>query len=192
MDKKKTLSPEERALFAEAVKNVKPLTGNRRFVKEPILKKPRVIAAPAVSRQEIIDPYPLINLDDLGPEDWVEIEEQISFHHPGLQNKLLKKLAQGKISIEAKLDLHRLNMSQALVEAKHFILNCQRRGYRLGLIIHGKGKQSTKPILKNALNIWLRTQANVLAFHTAQPKDGGAGAVYVLIKFNNLLHDQRD
>ena len=108
MDKKKTIDAEEQALFKEAVKNVKPLGGNKRF-----LSKPPV--APIIHRPSLADiqPYPLINLDDLAPQNWVGIEEQISFHHSGLQNKLLKKLAQGKISIDARVDLHRMTMTLA-------------------------------------------------------------------------------
>jgi DNA-nicking Smr family endonuclease len=32
------------------------------------------------------------------------------------------------------------------------------------------------------VNRWLRAVDNVLAFHSAQAKDGGSGAVYVLLK----------
>lgn len=126
--------------------------------------------------------YSWIDLDNLAPEDWVGIEDSITFHRGGLQNKLLKKLVQGRLAVEKTLDLHRLTLSTALAQAESFLQYCQQQGCRLALMIHGKGKKSDKPILKNALNHWLRTQDNVLAFHSARPKDGGAGAVYVLIK----------
>lgn len=184
MNKKKPLTAEEQALFAQAVKNVKPLAaGDKQFIakntaKKPRLKKPQLLHKPLPDMPE----YPLISLDELAPADWVGIEDRISFHHSGLQDKLLKKLAQGQIQIEARLDLHRLTLTVALAEAEAFLHRCQQQGRRFVLIIHGKGKKSDKPILKNALNIWLRTQTNVLAFHSCQPKDGGTGAVYVLIK----------
>jgi DNA-nicking Smr family endonuclease len=184
--RKDKLTAAERAVFAEAVKNVKPLSAinkNKKiFPPEKIIKKfPKKIVSDWNPQQEKFT-YPSIDLDYLAPEDWVGIEDSVTFHRSGLQNKLLKKLAQGHLAIEKTLDLHRLTLSTALAQAESFLQNCQQQGCRLALIIHGKGKKSDKPILKNALNLWLRTQDNVLAFHSARPKDGGAGAVYVLIK----------
>jgi DNA-nicking Smr family endonuclease len=180
MDRKKPLTAEEQALFFEAVKGVKPLKSSHR--QKPIFSaKPPPRPKQTVSVSNIY-PYPPVNLETLAPEDWVNIEECIQFHRTGLQNKLLKKLAHGQLVIEARLDLHSLHLAAALAKAQAFLDNCQRREYRLVLMIHGKGKKSDKPILKNALNIWLRTQTNVLAFHSAQPKDGGMGAMYVLLK----------
>jgi len=51
-------------------------------------------------------------------------------------------------------------------------------------IIHGKGlsNQTQPPLLKNQVNRWLRCHPAVLAFCSAQPKDGGTGALYVLLK----------
>jgi len=37
-------------------------------------------------------------------------------------------------------------------------------------------------VIKNKVNSWLRQHQDVLAFHSAMPKDGGNGAVYVLLK----------
>jgi DNA-nicking Smr family endonuclease len=55
------------------------------------------------------------------------------------------------------------------------------------LIIHGRGHNSREgiPVLKERLQVWLtrgRIGRHVLAFATARPQDGGAGAVYVLLR----------
>jgi DNA-nicking Smr family endonuclease len=187
MNRKKPLTAEEQALFFEAVKNVKPLKGSR---KSAFLAKSPPIPASAPKKAISLSTeyqYSPVDLEILAPEDWVGIEECIQFNRAGLQNKLLKKLAHGQLAIEVRLDLHSLHLAAALAQAQAFLGNCQRQGRRLVLIIHGKGKKSDKPILKNALNIWLRTQTNVLAFHSAQPKDGGTGAVYVLLKKANSV-----
>ncbi len=206
MDKKKNLTAEERALFAEAVKNVKRLgkspavpadssagaaekppsqsirktspTNNLKSKKNIILKRSSALQG----ELPMSTAYSPINLDFLDPEDWVGVEDRILFHRSGLQDHLLKKLAQGKLQVESRLDLHQLTAAAALAEADLFLKRCQQQGRRLVLIIHGKGRKSARPILKNALNLWLRAQPAVLAFHSAQPKDGGAGAVYILIK----------
>lgn len=58
---------------------------------------------------------------------------------------------------------------------------------RCVLLIHGRGLNSPDrvPVLKNALVGWLtrgRLAKRVLAFATARPVDGGAGALYVLLR----------
>ena len=55
-----------------------------------------------------------------------------------------------------------------------------KRGVR---IVHGKGLGSGPrgPVLKGAVNVWLRNSAAVLAFSSARPVDGGTGALYVLL-----------
>ena len=55
------------------------------------------------------------------------------------------------------------------------------------LIVHGRGNHSKDqiPVLKQAVRSWLeRGQISrvVLAFTTARPHDGGAGAMYVLLR----------
>lgn len=182
MAKKKNLTAEEQALFADAVKNVKPLgENNKNFFIQTVKPFKRKVST-QWTQSPIIAEFPLVDLDELPPEEWVGIDDKIVFSRSGLQDKLLKKLAQGQLAIAAKLDLHRMTLVTALAQAESFLRHCQQQGCRVVLIIHGKGKKSDKPILKNAVNIWLRTQDSVLAFHSAQPKDGGAGAVYVLIK----------
>ena len=62
-----------------------------------------------------------------------------------------------------------------------------RSGKRCVLIVHGRGLNSPDqiPVLKESLRVWLgqkRTGKTVLAFATARPQDGGAGAVYVLLR----------
>jgi DNA-nicking Smr family endonuclease len=107
----------------------------------------------------------------------------LSFSRSGLQHNVLKKLRQGKNPVELTLDLHGLTVAQARIELSNFLGECEAAGIRHVIIIHGKGYRSKdKPVIKPMLNRWLREVDNVLAFHTALPKDGGSGAVYVLLK----------
>ena len=50
--------------------------------------------------------------------------------------------------------------------------------------MHGKGLRSgpAGPVLKNSVQHWLSQWDEVLAFVSAQPRDGGSGALYVLLK----------
>ncbi len=63
----------------------------------------------------------------------------------------------------------------------------RQQGKRCVLVVHGRGLHSKDqvPVLKDALKRWMGTARfarHVLAFATARPHDGGAGAVYVLLK----------
>ena len=107
----------------------------------------------------------------------------LSFSRSGLQHKVLKKLRQGKNPIEHALDLHGLTVKQARNELLAFLGECEAAGFSHAIIVHGKGFRSIdKPIIKPMLNRWLKSVDNVLAFHSALAKDGGNGAVYVLLK----------
>jgi DNA-nicking Smr family endonuclease len=68
-----------------------------------------------------------------------------------------------------------------------FLREARNQGKRCVLVVHGRGIHSRDqvPILKDALRSWLATNRfgrHVLAFATARPADGGAGAVYVLLR----------
>jgi len=107
----------------------------------------------------------------------------LSFSRSGLQHKVLKKLRQGNNPIERCLDLHGLTVIEARTALIQFLYECETSGAKHTLIIHGKGFRSkNRAIIKPMVNRWLREADNVLAFHSAQPRDGGSGAVYVLLK----------
>ncbi len=142
-------------------------------------------------------PAKLINHDDFEDDSSIndplsderevtEIDggEILSFCRDGIQKNVFKKLRSGHYRISDELDLHGYTVKQAkqvlvyyLEEAVQFESCCIR-------IIHGKGLSSgkQKSILKTYINHWLIEHERVLAFHSAKIRDGGTGAVYVLLK----------
>jgi DNA-nicking Smr family endonuclease len=89
--------------------------------------------------------------------------------------------------VQAHLDLHGLVSDEARPAVEKFLLRARADGRRCVLIIHGRGHGSKEgiPVLKERLKVWLtrgRIGRGVLAFCTARPTDGGAGAVYVLLR----------
>lgn len=108
----------------------------------------------------------------------------LSFERPGIRPQDLRKLRQGKFKTHWQLDLHGQTEAQAEQTLHSFILDAEKAQVRYLLIIHGKGHNSDRerPVLKNLVNWRLRQFNSVLAFCSAQPKDGGAGAVYVLLQ----------
>ncbi|MCP3101255.1 Smr/MutS family protein [Myxococcus sp. K15C18031901] len=106
---------------------------------------------------------------------------------PGIDRNLLRSLRRGDFSVQARLDLHGMTQVQAREAVERFLSESRRAKKRCVLIVHGRGLHSKDqlPVLKEGLKSWLshkRVAGMVLAFATARPQDGGAGAVYVLLR----------
>lgn len=114
----------------------------------------------------------------------VSQEDTLEFLGAGLQKNVLKKMRQGHFGLDAELDLHGLTSVVARQQLLKFLHGCVEDGCRCVHIIHGKGyrSQDNHPVLKNELNKWLRQHEDVQAFCSASQKDGGAGAVLVLLR----------
>jgi len=110
----------------------------------------------------------------------------LDFKRPGVQNGVYRKLKQGRYETDARLDLHRMTTTIARRELFWFLEESVKLGLRTVLIIHGKGQTSAEKerssILKGCTDQWLRELDMVQAFHSAQPRHGGTGAVYVLLR----------
>ncbi|MDF1588279.1 MAG: Smr/MutS family protein [Gammaproteobacteria bacterium] len=129
------------------------------------------------------------NFSDMLPPETVGNEEYLEYRGPGIQYRTFSKLRNGKIHIEAELDLHGFTLAMAEITLSEFLDQCQRQQIRCARIIHGKGWSSkdNKPVLKTKLNHWLRQNPVVLAFCSATIEDGGTGALYLLLKRTNTL-----
>lgn len=92
--------------------------------------------------------------------------------------KILKQLQKNMPAFQKTLDLHGLTEQVALARLNFFLqylpIDC-----RVVRIIHGKGRDSEKAILKTSIDHYLRQQSAVLAFCSCQAQHGGAGAIYV-------------
>lgn len=182
--RKRTLSPrpekpvpDDEELFFQAVEGATPLTkGGRDVVPLP----PQAPAPPAAKRFSQL------------PDESIEFDmdcsrECISGRVKGLDAKIFRKLRSGQFSIEAHLDLHGLNADQAQLAVLDFVRRTYMEGKRCVLIIPGRGRNSPlgQGVLRQELISWLvraPLKRIVLAFVTAIPKHGGAGAVYLLLR----------
>lgn len=116
----------------------------------------------------------------------VDSEETLLYAANGVQLSTIKKLKQGHTPWQQGLDLHGFSVDQARDDLSRFIRDAKRTQARCLLIVHGKALSAdgTPPVIKSYVNDWLRQFPEVLAFVSAQPRDGGTGAVYVLLKQN--------
>jgi len=98
-----------------------------------------------------------------------------------------KRFRQGKLPIEARLDLHGMTQKHAHTALLQFVHHAYHQQYRCILVITGKGQRSYEKggVLRQALPKWLKDtglKRMILSFETAQPKDGGSGAYYILLR----------
>ncbi|QKT02343.1 Smr/MutS family protein [Ectothiorhodospiraceae bacterium 2226] len=173
-----SINEDERALFRAAVADVIPLRHDR--VPPPatsVPPRPRQLEADEqqVLRDLLSDEYDLAE---------VETGEELLFQRPGIQQTVMRRLRRGHYVVQGELDLHGMTVPVARAELAAFLFDCRAQGARCVRVIHGKGHGSRgkQPVLKVKVNGWLRQWDDVLAFASAQPVDGGTGAVYVLLR----------
>ncbi|MCB1757513.1 MAG: Smr/MutS family protein [Gammaproteobacteria bacterium] len=168
----------DRDLFLDAIGDVRRLELRHA---PPHRKAPK----PHPRQQDADDKAVLESLlTDPSEQDLLDADEHLSWARPGVQKAVLRKLRNGRFSIQGELDLHGLTQQQAREELLQFILEARQRQRYCVRIIHGRGlnKASGRPVLKPSINHWLRQHKQVLAFCGAPSHDGGAGAVYVLLR----------
>jgi DNA-nicking Smr family endonuclease len=117
--------------------------------------------------------------DNLQP--WLGNEND-GYRRAGIQVSLLKLMRKPEWDIQRTLDLHGLTQKQAEAQTRSFITRNQLQGKLRLCIIHGKGRNSETPVLRNWLHPWLFEQSEVLAFTHPQAALGGSGATVVLLK----------
>ena len=148
----------------------------------PSLKPP---PAPLPRQRALDDVAVMAELmqEPMYPEDF-ESGDTLTYRGEGIQDSVWKKLRRGQFRLQAECDLHGLNRDDARVEIVQFLAHCAEHDYRCVRVIHGKGNGSPNsgPVIKRALDGWLRKRREVLAFCSARAHDGGTGAVYVLLR----------
>ena len=172
-----TISDEDRALFSDTIGQVRPIRSDRVI---PERKKPEARPVQHLKdEQSVMDELMTHEID---PEVMVTGEELL-FRRPGLQNRVIRRLQQGRYRVQDELDLHHMNAEAARKSIDYFIEQSLKSGIGCVLIIHGKGLRSknTGPVLKDLTASMLRRMKPVMAFCSARSIDGGTGAVYVLL-----------
>jgi DNA-nicking Smr family endonuclease len=115
----------------------------------------------------------------------------------GLDRRNSERLRKGQMEIEARLDLHGLRQGEAHHRLRTFLSAAQIQGKRCVLVITGKGSRADKSddaafmtsersgILRNAVPNWLSQpdmRRLVIDYRHAQPRHGGSGALYILLR----------
>lgn len=111
-------------------------------------------------------------------------DEIVAYAKNGLSTKIIKKMKRGNIGYVSTLDLHGQTVVEACESMSQFMHHHQHKDFIH--IIHGKGyhSESGMSILKTQVISFLNQHPQVLAFSSCPDKDGGSGAVFVLLKQN--------
>ena len=174
----KNSKTEDTALFRDTVGEVRPVSAKRLHLTGP---RPR-----ARARFTRMDEASVLGESlRVGPEHLeVETGEELSYLRTGVAPPVLRKLRRGDYAIQAEMDLHGMTSNEARAALRDFMAECLALDLRCVRIVHGKGLRSGErgPVLKSSVNRWLRQWEAVLAFCSAPRRDGGTGAIYVLIR----------
>lgn len=103
----------------------------------------------------------------------------------GLDGRTKRKLFRGEVPVNRRLDLHGLSAASAQVCLETFIKQAAFDGCRCVLVITGKGSGILRDHVPGCLKR-VPLSSLVLAFAEAKPSDGGAGAIYVLLRRRRL------
>jgi DNA-nicking Smr family endonuclease len=168
MTRKRQPTPAEVELWRRAMAEAEPLADNPRAT-GPVPAARALGGAPQVARAPKAS-HPPAALDPQRPI--------------GIDRRSWLRLKRGQVVIEQTVDLHGLTQEQAHDRLGRFLTDAQRAGLRCVLVVTGKGLLHGG-VLRHMVPRWLNEGANrerVLAFAPAQPKHGGAGALYLLIR----------
>jgi DNA-nicking Smr family endonuclease len=130
-------------------------------------------------------------IDGAARFDLADTREYVEGAIIGLDPRVLRRLRRGDYAWQAYIDLHGMTAETARIAVDRFLADAVAAGHRCVLIVHGRGRNSKDqtPVLKERMKVWLargRAAHVVLAFTTARAYDGGAGALYVLLRRDRM------
>jgi DNA-nicking Smr family endonuclease len=176
---RRRLSDDEHALWKGAVRAITPLrrprSGNELDDAVPVA--PPAKAARQESQRQSQRPPPLPSKPPpLAPFD----------------RRLRQRVARGRETIDARLDLHGMTQSQAHAALLSFLHRAQANDVRLALVVTGKGAgtsaretPSERGVLRRSVPMWLSQpdfRRFVVSFEEAHPSHGGQGALYLRLR----------
>jgi DNA-nicking Smr family endonuclease len=102
-----------------------------------------------------------------------------------------RRLGAGRLSVDARIDLHGMRQREAYGSLKAFLARAQGQGHKHVLVITGKGGKRDQDgsfergVLNREVPRWLSEpdfRAWVVSFTSASKRHGGEGALYVRLR----------
>ena len=166
-------------LLTQVFIDVKPLPGRKIDHVQSASAQPVKPLKPSISAQALVSETKYTNTN---------LPEIKHGEAPSLDKHSARKLRQGRLPVEDHLDLHGLRQDEACSSLASFLDHACHADKRCVLVITGKGDHSQGDgVLRKMVPRWLNQTPNrekILSFNYARPRDGGNGALYVLLKRN--------
>ena len=175
MSRQRDLTDEERILWNLVARSTTPLKG-RRFASESETVDPESGSEPARPARPLGAPTPAAAQPSVTPRQQVQ----------HLDRTTQKKLAKGRLPIEARIDLHGMRQDEAHGLLLSFLSRAHAGGLRYVLVITGKGSSAASGgVLRRSVPSWLATpsfRGYVSGYEDASRGHGGEGALYVRLR----------
>jgi DNA-nicking Smr family endonuclease len=173
-------SADEQALFREAMQGTKPIARHKRMAALPPPARPESAEGPSPATRAKMTPV----ARPAPPPAPKEKPALNAGRIADLDKRTGERFKRGEMAIDARIDLHGLTQAEAHDRLQAFLARTASDGKRCVLIVTGKGAGGWG-VLRDSVPRWLNEPAlrrHLLAFAQAQPRHGGAGALYVLLK----------
>ncbi len=177
MPKDKALSSEDRILWGKVARSTRALPGKLDALAE-------FEEAFAVKIEEQKAPEPK-TVKAEKPAEGIALtlgRGKEARHHP-LERPVKRKIAKGRLALEARIDLHGMIQSEAHGFLLGFLIKAHERGLRHVLVITGKGTSlGSDGALKRAVPLWFSLpefRPLISSYEPAARNHGGEGALYV-------------
>lgn len=193
MARRRGLTPEDKDLWARVARSAMPMHPERPNSAEPDIRatpsKPAVLRAPLpdFSVGQMAAARPALLAQAPSPA------QRLAQQPLRMDHKTHRRMTQGKVAPDARLDLHGMTLAAAHPALLGFILSSHAQGRRLVLVITGKGRGDHGPLptrpgaLRHQVPHWLHMPplaAVVQQVSAAHYRHGGEGAYYVYLRRN--------
>jgi len=179
------LEADDAELWRRVSRTAEPLRkGKNRAVSLPVLPKSQPEPLPPVESKS--EPEP--NVPPVARERKQPSPPSLAT----IEKREIRSLGGGRVSVDARIDLHGARQLEAHRMLKSFLAGAQARGHRYVLVITGKGSRGSvsdgapgRGILNREVPRWLSEpefRQWVVSFASAHKRHGGEGALYVRIR----------
>jgi DNA-nicking Smr family endonuclease len=179
MSRRRQLSDEEHELWSGVVRSITPLRSAER--------KPKPKSKPAA------EPVVVASTSPKTPRARARREASPTPKMPPLtpfDRRLKQRVARGRETIDARIDLHGMTQSQAHDALARFLRRAQADGARIALVVTGKGaggntRDAERGVLRRQVPLWLALpefRSLIVGFEEAHVSHGGQGAIYVRLR----------
>ncbi len=178
MPKDKALSSEDRILWGKVARSTRAMPGKLNTLVE--------FEAAFAEKPAQASPEPEPKGKTAGkPAEGIALtpgRDREARHHP-LERPVKRKIAKGRLALEARIDLHGMIQSEAHGFLLGFLIRAHERGLRHVLVITGKGTSiGSDGALKRAVPLWFSLpefRPLISSYEPAARNHGGEGALYV-------------